>query len=88
MYRIPKCVEVRAIYNSKKAKVMLRKIFKDFKRTKVKIVFSLKSKNFTGNSADTISDKTNSVSEQSFNKLLDKLTHIKMEHFRQESLGV
>ena len=75
MYGIPKSVEMRAIYNSKNAEVMLRKIFKGPKPTKVKIVFTLKPKHFTassgdseiskttGNSADTISDK---ICEQSF----------------------
>ena len=86
MYGEGRSVEVRAIYHSKKAKVMLRKIVKNSKPEKVKTVFTLKPKHFSETTEN--SDNTNSISEQSFKKLLDKLKHINMEHFLRESFGV
>ena len=77
-----KSVEVRAIFNSKKAKVLLRNFFFNSKPEKVKIVFTLKPTFFTevsGTSGDTgnAENSKTTVSEDTFKILLAKLTHIK-----------
>jgi len=54
--KAPKSVEVRTVFNSEKAKVMIRKIVKISKGENVKIVFTLKPKHFTETSAGKISE--------------------------------
>ena len=58
-----KTVEVRAVFNSKKAKIMRRKIFKGSKPQKVKVVFTLKRRYFNGNSENAAN--TSETSESS-----------------------
>jgi len=67
---------------------MLRKIVKTSKRIEVKIVFTLKPKHFSETSETTADKTSDSVSEQSFKIVLDKLKRIKMEQFLQESFCV
>jgi len=50
MYGAAKHVIVTAIFNSNKAKVMIRKIEKDSKTKKVKIIYTLKPKHFSEDS--------------------------------------
>ena len=57
MYGAAKYVIVMAIFNSKKSKVMIRKIEKDSKTQRVKIIYTLKPKHFSEDS---------DISEQSF----------------------
>jgi len=64
MYGAAKHVIVTAIFNSNKAKVMIKKIEKDSKAKRVKIIYTLKPKHF---------DKGSDISEESFKILLNKL---------------
>jgi len=47
MYGAPKTVIVRAIFNSKKSKVMIRKIEQGSKTKRVKLIYTLKPKHFS-----------------------------------------
>jgi len=92
MFCKPKTVEVRVVVNSKKAKVMIRKIVKNSNPEKVKIVFTLKPRFFsgsdtkvaegsgdtgyTGNTRDTGSSDENF--EVQFQKLLRRLSRLDM----------
>jgi len=61
MYGAAKNVIVMAIFNSKNSKVVIRKIEKDSKTKRVKIIYMLKPKHF-GEDSD--------ISEESFKNLL------------------
>jgi len=61
IYGAAKHVIVTAIFNSNKAKVMIRKIEKDTKTKRVKIIYTLKPKHFS---------KVPDISDESFETLL------------------
>jgi len=65
MYGAAKNVIVTAIFNSNKAKVMIKKIEKDAKTKRVKIIYTLKPKHFSEDSH---------ISDESFQSLLKKLS--------------
>jgi len=52
MYGKPETIQVRAVYNSKRAKVMIMKIVKTSKPEKVKVVFTQKPRFFSENSGN------------------------------------
>jgi len=79
MYGAAKNVIVTAIFSSKKAKVMIRKIEKDSKPQNVKIIYTLKPKHF-GKDSDN--------SEESFKNLFKKLVDINHAEFVAENFGV
>ena len=79
MYGASKNVIVTEIFNSKKAKVMIRKIEKDSKPQNVKIIYTLKPKHF-GKDSDN--------SEESFKNLFKKLVDINHAEFVAENFGV
>jgi len=79
MYGAAKNVIVTVIFNSKKAKVMIKKIENDSKPKKVKIIFTLKPKHFSEDS---------DIFEESFKTLLKKLTDINHAEFVAENFGV
>jgi len=79
MYGAAKNVIVTAIFNSNKAKVMIRKIEKDSKPKKGKIIYTLKLKHFREDS---------DISEESFKTLLKKLSDINHAEFVAENFGV
>ena len=66
MYGAGKHVIVTAIFNSNKAKVMIKNMKKDSKAKRVKNIFALKPKHF--------SDEN--ISDESFENLLKKLAHM------------
>jgi len=78
MYGVAKHVIVMAIFNSKKSKVMTRKIEKDSKTKMVKIIYTLKPKHFSEDS---------DISEESFENLLKKLAHMNHAKFVAETFG-
>jgi len=71
------------VYNSKKAKVTIRKIVKNSKPDKVKIVFTLKPKHFTGDTGDK-----NKNFEIQFLTLLMKLSSMHIDKFVEKWFGV
>jgi len=77
MYGAAKHVIVTAIFNSNKAKVMIRKIEKDSKTKKVKIIFSLKPKHFS----------EENISVESFENLLKRLADMNHTEFVAENFG-
>ena len=77
MYGAAKHVIVTAIFNSNKAKVTIRKIEKDTKTKRVKIIYTLKSKHFS----------EENISEESFKNLLKKLANVDHEAFVAENFG-
>jgi len=79
MYGAAKNVKVTAIFNSKKAKVMIKKIEKDSKPKEVKIVFTIKPKHF---------NETGDISEESFKILLKKLADMDHSAFMAENFGM
>jgi len=79
MYGAAKSVIVMAIFNSKKAKVMIRKILQSSKTKKVKIIYTLKPKHF--------SEKLE-ISDESFHSLLKKVAEMKHDAFVAENFGV
>jgi len=79
MYGATKHVIVTAIFNSKQAEVMIRKILQGSKTKKVKIIYTLKPKHF--------SEDLN-ISEESFKNLLKKLAEMKHAEFVAENFGV
>ena len=72
MYSGAKNVKVTAIFNSKKAKVIIKKLEKNSKLKKVKIAHTLKPKHFS---------ETGDISEESFENLLKKLVDINHAEF-------
>jgi len=78
MYGAAKHVIVTAIFNSNKAKVMIKNIKKDSKTKRVKIIYTLKPKHF--------SEDIN-ISEESFENLLKKLAHMNHAEFVTENFG-
>ena len=78
MYGAAKNVIVTAIFNSNKAKVMIRKIEKDTKTKRVKIIYTMKPKHFSENS---------DISNKSFQSLLKKLTDMDHDAFVDENFG-
>jgi len=52
MYDKPETIQVRAVYNSTRAKVMIRKLVKNSKSEKVEVVFTLKPRFFSENSGN------------------------------------
>jgi len=79
MYGAAKYEVVTAIFNSNKAKVMIKKIEKDTKTKRVKNIYTLKPKHF-GEDSD--------ISDESFQSLLKKLDHINRAEFVAENFGV
>ena len=77
MYCAAKHVIVTAIFNSKQAKVMIRKTGSKTKR--VKIIYTLKPKHFS---------KNLEISNESFQSLLKKVTKIDHDAFVAENFGV
>ena len=78
MYGIAKHVIVTAIFNSNKAKVMIRKLEKDTKTKRVKIIYTLKPKHFSEDS---------DIADKSFKNLLKKLADMDHEAFVAENSG-
>jgi len=78
MYGAAKHVIVTAIFNSNKAKVMIKKIEKDTKTKRVKIIYTLKPKHFSEDSDN---------SGESFQSLLKKLADMDHEAFVAENFG-
>ena len=79
IYGAAKHVIVTAIFNSNKAKVMIRKIEKDSKTKRVKIIHTLKPKHF---------GKGLQISEKSFKKFLKRLADMNHAEFVAENFGV
>jgi len=79
MYGAPKNVVVTAIFNSKQAKVMIRKILQSSKTKKVKIIYTLKPKHFS---------KNLEISDESFQSLLQKLAKLNDAEFVVDNFGV
>jgi len=78
MYGAAKHVIVMAIFNSNKAKVTIKKIEKDTKTKRVKIIYTLKPKHF-GEDSD--------ISDESFQSLLKKLDDMNHAEFVAENFG-
>ena len=78
MYGAAKNVIVTAIFNSNKAKVVIKKIEKDTKTKKVKIIYTLKPKYFSEDS---------DISDESFQSLLKKLADMDHEASVVENFG-
>ena len=79
MHGAAKKVMVTAIFNSKQAKVMIRKILQGSKTKKVKIIYTLKPKHFSENLE---------ISDESFQTLLQKLAKLDHAEFVVENFGV
>jgi len=79
MYGAARNVIVTAIFNSKQAKVMIRKIKQSSKTKRVKIIYTLKPKHFCEDSE---------ISDESFQSLLKKLTKIDHDAFVAENFGL
>jgi len=82
MYGAAKSVIVTALFNSKQAKVMIRKILKieqSSKTKKVKIIYNLKPKHFSENLE---------ISDESFKNLFKKLAEMKHAEFVTKNFGV
>ena len=77
MYGAAKHVIVTAIFNPNKAKVMIRKIEKDTKTKRVKIIYTLKPKHFS----------EENISEESFENLLKRLDDMNHSEFGAENFG-
>jgi len=78
MYSAAKNVIVTAIFHSNKAKVMIKKIEKDTKTKRVKIIYTLKPKHFSEDS---------DISDESFKNLLKRLADLGHEAFVAENFG-
>jgi len=78
MYGAAKHVIVTTIFNSNKAKAMIKKIEKDPKTKRVKIIYTLKPKNFSEDS---------DISHKSFENLLKKLADMDHEAFVAQNFG-
>ena len=70
---------VTAIFNSKQAKVMIRKILRSSKTKRVKTIYTLKPKHF---------NEDQDISDESFQSLLKKLTKIDHAEFVDDNFGV
>jgi len=79
MYGVANHVVVTAIFNYNKAKVMIKKIEKDSKTKRAKIIYILKPKHF---------GKGSDISEESFKILLNKLADKNHAEFVAENVGV
>jgi len=78
MYGTAKHVIVMAIFNSNKAKVMIKNIKKDSKTKKVKIIYTLKPKPFS----------EENISVESFENLLKRLADMNHAEFVAENFEV
>ena len=78
MYGAAKHVIGTAIFNSNKAKVMMKKIEKDTKKKWVKIIYTLKPKHFS----------EENISADSFENLLKRLADMNQADFVAENFGV
>ena len=78
MYGTAKHVIVTAIFNSNKAKVMIKNIKKDSKTKRVKIIYTLKPKHFS----------EENISVESFKNLLKRLDDMIHAEFIAENFGV
>jgi len=79
MYGAAKHVIVTAIFNSNKAKVMIKNIKKDSKTKRLKIIYTLKPKHFSEDS---------DISDESFENLLKRLADMNHSEFVAENFGV
>ena len=77
MYGSAKKLIVTAIFNSNKAKVMIKNIKKDSKTKRVKIIYTLKPKHFS----------EENISVESFENLLKKLAHMNHAEFVAGNFG-
>jgi len=75
MYGAAKHVIVTAIFNSNKAKVMIKNIKKDSKTKKVEIIYTLKPKHFS----------EENISDESFQSLLKQLAQMNHSEFVAEN---
>jgi len=78
MYGAAKHVIVTAIFNSNKAKVMIKNIKKDSKTKKIKIIYTLKPKHFS----------EENISDESFQSLLKKFAQMNHSEFVAENFGL
>jgi len=78
MYDAAKHVIVTAIFNSKKSKVMIRKIEKDSQTKRLKIMYTLKPNHF---------GKDSDLSDESFKNLLKRLADMNHVEFVAENFG-
>ena len=78
MYGAAKHAIVAAIFNSNKAKVMIKNINKDSKTKRIKIIYTLKPKHFS----------EENISVESFENLLKRLTDMNHAEFVAENFGV
>jgi len=78
MYGAAKHVIVAAIFNSNKAKVMIKKIDRGSKTKRVKIIYTLKPKHF--------SEDLN-ISDESFKNLLKRLADMNHAEFVADNFG-
>ena len=79
MYGAAKHVIVTAIFNSNKAKVMMKNIKKDSKTKRVKIIYTLKPKHYS---------KDSEISDESFKNLLNKVADKNYADLVVENFGV
>ena len=77
MYGVTKNAIVTAIFNSNKAKVMIRKIEKDTKTKRVKIIYTLKPKHFS----------EENISVELFKNLKKRLAEMDHEAFVADKIG-
>ena len=78
MYGAAKHIIVTAIFNSNKAKVMIKNIKKDSKTKRIKIIYTLKPKHFS----------EENISVESFENLLKRLADMNHSEFVAENFGV
>jgi len=78
MYGAAKHVIVTAIFNSDKAKVLIKNKKKDSKTKRVKIIYTLKPKHFS----------EENISEESFENLLKRLADMNQAEFVAENFGM
>jgi len=85
MYGKPKRTEVRVVFNSKRAKVMLRRPTAP-QPGEVKIVFTLKPKHFSGNGAGGSGDFEENF-DQNIQKLLAKPSNMHLTNLLKNGLA-
>jgi len=78
MYGAAKHLIVTAIFNSNKAKVMIKNIKEDSKTKRLKLIYTLKPKHFS----------EEKISVESFENLLKRLADINHAEFVAENFGV
>jgi len=78
MYGAAKHVIVTAIFNSNKAKLIIKTMKKESKTKRVKIIYTLKPKHFSDYS---------DISDESFETLLKKLADMNHAKFVAENFG-